>query len=179
MTSKSHGHITMQWDPTEKWTNPHYPPYWTHRSNAQKRGIPFELSFKQWCVLWNESGKWEKRGTRSEQYCMARRGDKGAYEIRNVIICRNRDNRAERNRNYPMRGADNPAFGKDYWATATKAEKKRRAALISAVHKGKEKSLQTRTRMSETARGRKRVIRNGHAAWAHPEDKDFPRMGLD
>jgi hypothetical protein len=89
--------------------------------NARFRDIPFLLTFEQWWAIWQQSGKWEQRGSRRGQYCMARYGDQGAYEIGNVSICLIEDNRAERNRNYPMQGKDNPAFGKDYWITGRAA----------------------------------------------------------
>lgn len=89
-----------------------------HRWNATQRGIPFLLSFEEWREIWLASGKWLERGTRKGRYCMARYGDQGAYEIGNVRICLAEENRAERNAVYPLDGDKNPAFGKDYWATA-------------------------------------------------------------
>ena len=148
--------------------------YLEHHDNARNRGIPFKLTFEQWCAIWEASGKWEQRGNRSEQYCMSRPGDRGAYELGNVVICTNRDNRAERCRNYKLYGEDNPAFGKDYWAAASRKEKKRRGASISKRLKGKKKSLLHRARMAKTATGRRRVIRNGNPTWSHPGDKDYP-----
>lgn len=56
------------------------------KNNAKSRGIPFKLTFDQWLTIWTESGKLEKRGRNESQYCMARHGDKGAYEIGNVKI---------------------------------------------------------------------------------------------
>jgi len=100
--------------------------YVAHRANAQARSIPFLLTFEQWSAIWNESGKWEQRGNRRGQYCMARPGDQGAYEIGNVVICLNEDNRAERNRNYSLKGEDNPAHGKNYWETGVAAKSRPR-----------------------------------------------------
>lgn len=99
---------------------------------------------------------------------MARPGDRGAYEVGNVVIVRNKDNRAERNRNYAMKGKNNPAFGKDYWTTGKKATNARRSKAISAAN-SKPKSKQTRKRMSKTATGRKRkYLPDGSWTWEYP-----------
>lgn len=136
--------------------------YRSHRQNALARDIPFRLTFAQWWRIWQRSGKWEQRGTDSDQYCMARPGDRGAYEIGNVVIVLNYENRTERNQNYPMKGEDNPAFEKDYWAIATKAERQRRGDAISKKLKGRRKSAETRERMRQAALRRKnRTYPNG------------------
>jgi hypothetical protein len=148
--------------------------YSEHKNNARQRSIQFLLTFDQWSLLWSNSGKWEQRGWRRGQYVMARPGDQGAYELGNVVIQLAEANRAERNRNYPMQGAKNPAFGKDYWAAASDDKKKERAAKISRVHKDRPKSEQTRQRMAVTATGRRKVHRLGASTWAHPGDNDYP-----
>lgn len=148
--------------------------YRAHIQNARARSIPFRLTFEQWWRIWQRSGKWKQRGNRSENYCMARPGDKGAYEIGNVKICTNKENRGDKCRNYPLRGERNGAFGRDYWATATRAERKRRAAQISAATKGRKKSNQMRNRLSKSTTGRRRVTRKGRVTWAYPGDADYP-----
>jgi hypothetical protein len=95
---------------------------------AKYRGIPFRLTFDEWMSIWLASGKWDRRGWRRGQFVMARPGDKGAYEIGNVIICLAEDNRAERNRNYPS-----PSHQRNPWPLfknpdAVKAKK--RLAMI-------------------------------------------------
>lgn len=60
--------------------------YNVHRSNAKKRNIPFLLTFEEWWSIWQESGKWEQRGKRSNQYQMCRNNDEGSYEVGNVRI---------------------------------------------------------------------------------------------
>jgi hypothetical protein len=148
--------------------------YRAHMQNAKARSIPFLLTFEQWWKIWSESGKWDQRGNRSEQFCMSRPGDKGGYEVGNIVICTNRDNRAEKCRNYPVRGERNGAFGKNYWAEATRADRRLRAAKTSAFMKGRKKGGQMRSRLSKSATGRKLVIRNGLSTWAYPGDADFP-----
>lgn len=56
------------------------------RKNAGSRGIGWELSFADWWRIWQESGKWEQRGT-GKGYCMARWADDGPYSVGNVYIC--------------------------------------------------------------------------------------------
>lgn len=54
------------------------------RNRAKQRGIAWRLSFAQWWTLWQEH--WHLRGCGRRNYCMQRPGDKGAYEIGNVVI---------------------------------------------------------------------------------------------
>jgi hypothetical protein len=60
--------------------------YYNQLRNAQVRGIGWELNFPDWWRIWQESGKWHKRG-RGKGYCMARHGDSGPYSVDNVYIC--------------------------------------------------------------------------------------------
>ncbi len=78
--------------------------YVRHKANANRRGVPFNLTFSEWWAIWQESGAWEKRGNRQGQYCMARNGDRGGYEVGNVRIVRMETNTAERNRSVVDRG---------------------------------------------------------------------------
>lgn len=65
------------------------------RSRAAVRGIEFKLTFEEWWNVWKQSGRWCQRGIYKNQYCMARFGDCGAYEIGNVKIITAKQNRAE------------------------------------------------------------------------------------
>jgi hypothetical protein len=60
--------------------------YGVQRANAKRRGISWEFTFETWWKLWQESGKWDLRGTESHQYCMARVHDEGPYSPDNVLI---------------------------------------------------------------------------------------------
>jgi hypothetical protein len=146
--------------------------YTQHRLNAEKRNIPFRLSFKQWSAIWTASGKFHLCGNRRGRYCMARYGDQGAYEIGNVRICLIEVNRAERNRNYPMQGRNNPAFSQNYWLTVDQATRERHSNAIRAAN-SKPKSRNTRARMSATATGRRSTMREGRRIWAYPGDQDY------
>lgn len=142
--------------------------YIEHKNNARGRGIVFLLTFEQWQAIWLESGRWQMRGSRKGQYVMARPGDRGAYEIGNVIICPAEENRAERNRNYALSGEKNGAFGKDYWSDLSTEARKARGLKLSEKLRRKPKSAATRAAMSKTATGRRRVIIDGRPTWAYP-----------
>ncbi len=58
----------------------------TQKASATRRGIPWELSFEDWWKIWEKSGKWEMRGNRAGQFCMARIGDEGCYSKDNIEI---------------------------------------------------------------------------------------------
>jgi hypothetical protein len=83
--------------------NPEKMAYHRHKSAARRRRIPFLLTFEQWWEIWFFSGKWEQRGRRKGQYCMARFGDLGGYEVGNVRIILGRDNLAEADQSYRSR----------------------------------------------------------------------------
>lgn len=57
-----------------------------HRCGAISRGVGFELTFEQWCEIWEKSGKYLQRGTRVGQYGMQRYWDNGPYRVGNVEI---------------------------------------------------------------------------------------------
>lgn len=56
------------------------------RRRANRRGIPFLLTFDEWLKLWQDSGHFHQRGKRPGQYVMARRDDVGPYAVGNVYI---------------------------------------------------------------------------------------------
>lgn len=72
--------------------------YKTQRHQSLRRGIPFLLTIEEWWSIWEESGKWDARGCRKDQYVMARFGDAGAYEVGNVRICTVGENAIDRGR---------------------------------------------------------------------------------
>ena len=68
------------------------------RYTAGRRGIPYNLSFEQWVWIWQRAlgqNWWEYLGKRRGQYCMARFGDRGTYEIGNVQIILGTENVSE------------------------------------------------------------------------------------
>ena len=66
--------------------------FWAQKGNAKRRGISWEMSFKQWCDIWDKSGHYEQRGPRRGQYVMCRDGDQGPYRPDNVYIRYGREN---------------------------------------------------------------------------------------
>lgn len=69
--------------------------YTGQKHHAARRGIPFNLTFEQWLNVWEASGKLPRRGKGRGRYCMARFGDKGAYEVGNVHIITHEQNSTE------------------------------------------------------------------------------------
>jgi hypothetical protein len=53
---------------------------------ARKRGIAWQLTFDEWWDIWQQSGHWNDRGRKLNQYCMSRYGDVGPYSTTNVFI---------------------------------------------------------------------------------------------
>jgi len=62
---------------------------------AKRRKIEFLLTFDEWWAIWVASGKFERRGVRKGEYCMARQEDAGPYAVGNVRICLNEENKRE------------------------------------------------------------------------------------
>lgn len=60
--------------------------YVGQRHSTRKRGIRWNLTFKEWWAVWEMSGMWAKRGKGHGKYCMARIDFTGAYETGNVHI---------------------------------------------------------------------------------------------
>ena len=60
--------------------------YKQQRLNAKNRGIDFNLTCWEWWEIWQNSGKYEKRGCGIDKYVMARKGDTGSYSKENVEI---------------------------------------------------------------------------------------------
>lgn len=69
--------------------------YRHQRNNAKRRNILWELTYIQWRLVWARSGHWRERGRGKGQYCMARFGDRGSYNVSNVKICTVEENNKE------------------------------------------------------------------------------------
>ena len=72
--------------------NPLRDAWYAQKWQAKKRGIIWNLTFKQWLDIWQRSGKLELRGKGRGKYCMARLNDIGPYDITNVYIQKFEDN---------------------------------------------------------------------------------------
>ena len=99
-----------------------------------QRGIEFTLTFQEWWDIWQQSGKWEERGRKKGQYVMSRYGDTGPYAVGNVFIQTHTDNSKE-----ALVGKIGPNKGKP------------------GTFKGKIHSEETRRKMSEAAKNRKKA----------------------
>lgn len=72
---------------------PGWSEYRAQRKNAKRRGIEWKITYPEWWQVWQQSGHWNERGgLGADRYCMARKGDQGAYEINNVMIITNSEN---------------------------------------------------------------------------------------
>ena len=72
--------------------------YVRHRNHAIERNVGFNLSYKEWLTIWEDSGMIDSMGNKRGSYVMSRKGDVGAYEVGNVFIQSFSDNIAERNK---------------------------------------------------------------------------------
>lgn len=99
------------------------------KNNAKRRGIEFKLTFDEWEQLWDRSGCWAFRGRRSAEYCMARCGDVGAYEVGNVRIITNHENQKE----HVYTPAIRSKMGKGVWTEERRKAQAHRMRLM--VHK--------------------------------------------
>lgn len=62
--------------------------YRNQMGNAATRGIGWELTIRQWWMIWQASGRWDQRGRHHDGYVMCRYGDEGPYHVNNVFIAR-------------------------------------------------------------------------------------------
>lgn len=81
-------HLLKVLPPTDKrkWIpkDPDMRRFKVHSVNAKQRGVEFKLTFEEWFSWWHETGHYHERGNKRGQYVMARKGDKGAYELGNI-----------------------------------------------------------------------------------------------
>lgn len=131
--------------------------YLSQKDTAQRRGIPFLISFRAWRAIWLKSGHWEDRGVGSGKYVMGRPKDQGAYEIGNVLIIRFEDNIIEANLGRKI------IFTEEHKANISRAKIGKKAKVPKSLetrerlrqsHLGKKLSEQTRLKISLAARKR-------------------------
>lgn len=127
-----------------KAANPARYAFQCHKDSAKRRDIPFLLTFEDWWSVWDASGKWKERGLGSDQYCMARNGDAGAYEIGNVRICTGRENRAEARKGKPLSEAHRKALV-EAWKKRGPVSAAQRAAMVKAWERRRQRLPPLRT----------------------------------
>lgn len=116
-----------------------YKKFRQHRNHARTRGIPWEITYMQWSLIWARSGHWYDRGKGLGKYCMARFGDKGPYASWNVKIILHSENVSE------------GQLGNQY-NLGRKLSLETRAKM-SAAKMGRKLSLETRAKMSAALKG--------------------------
>ena len=134
--------------------------YHQHKGKATARGISFLLTFEEWWDFWQDSGKWDQRGTRRDQYVMARFGDRGAYELGNIRICLSGENTDEMRHGLPPR--------------SRRSLQEKRAAARGYKQKERQGRKIIDPIRAAMALGRRMVVRDGSRCWAHPWDADYP-----
>lgn len=115
--------------------------YCEHKFSAKHRNIAFLFTLDTWMTIWLKSGHWFERGRYNYEYCMARNGDKGIYELGNVKIITNLENRNSRRLSAKSRAL----ISKGIRAHVRTAEHN---ANISRGNTGKKLSAETRAKMS-------------------------------
>ena len=68
--------------------------YASQKAHAAKRGIAWEMTFDEWCEIWD--GRLHLRGPRKDQLVMCRTQDQGSYRPDNVRLDSPRGNAADR-----------------------------------------------------------------------------------
>ena len=63
------------------------------RNQAELRNVKWTLTLEDWWGIWQKSGKWSQRGTKKEQYVMARINKKGLFSKANVRIVKAKDSK--------------------------------------------------------------------------------------
>ena len=91
--------------------------YNSQKNCAKQRNIPWELTFEIWIAWWQAQlgPNWlQLRGKRAGQYCMARYGDAGAYNIQNIkCILHTANTKEAKPRKTYCRTAPSPKATKD------------------------------------------------------------------
>lgn len=102
--------------------------YQSQKHNADTRGIDFTLSFSEWFLVWQASGKLHLRGRGKGRYVMSRIRDDGCYELGNVHIQLATENSREAVEKWRGKTKDNrgvfclyPGTARPWFAKAGKA----------------------------------------------------------
>lgn len=66
--------------------------YKEQRSKAVTNGVAWEFNFKEWVLLWEQSGKLHNRGTGKNQYVLSRIDSNLSFSADNSIIRTNSEN---------------------------------------------------------------------------------------
>jgi len=108
---------------------------------AKQRNIEWLYTFETWWKQWQESGKWEQRGNKRNQYCMGRKGDIGPYSPDNVDII------------LATKNSSDAKLGKVGWNKGQSLSEEHKEKLRQA-HIGMQQSEETKLKKSLANRGR-------------------------
>ena len=114
---------------------------------ANQRGIEWLYTFETWWKQWNESGYWEQRGNKQNQYCMGRKGDIGPYSPDKVDIILATKNSSDGNL-----GKRGPWLGKKLPPEMVEAMRIRATGVKQSDETRKKKSLANRGKPWSEAR---------------------------
>ena len=133
--------------------------YASHKWQAKNRNIDWLFTFENWIKMWINSGKWEERGNKGHQYCMARKGDQGPYSPDNVIIKTTEENKREA---YDIGSIKTPDMTGTIWSETRRQNHNSKSGdpevrqKISNSLKGHTVSDETRQKMRLAKLGKKR-----------------------
>lgn len=85
-----------------------------YKLDALGNPVKMRMSLQQFADIWDQSGHWDQRGRKKDEYCMARHNDIGHYEVGNVKIITNAENvsEAQKSRPSPNKGKPSPLKGR-------------------------------------------------------------------
>ena len=87
---------TARWRAWDK-ANPERAKYRCHKADANRRGIPFLLTYEEWIGWWGDD--YARRGRLIGQLVMARLNDSGPYSLDNIEKITVSQNHADYNNN--------------------------------------------------------------------------------
>jgi hypothetical protein len=116
-----------------------------NKVDALGNPVEMKMTLAQYADEWIQSNKWDQRGRKKHEYCMARHNDIGHYEKGNVRIITNAENHIEAHKGKPKSAESN---------------NKRRIALTGRPRPEevkaklrKPKSAETKAKMSAAKKG--------------------------
>lgn len=109
--------------------------YERQRYNANYREVAWEFTYETWLKWWTDTGKLNKRGRKSQEYCMCRIGDKGPYSPDNVFCATNADNNRDAIKNgvKPFGGKGSTSFLGKHHSKESKKLMRDKLSLDSAL----------------------------------------------
>src|SRR5258706_9221221 len=60
--------------------------YLTHKRDALRKGVAYDISFEDWKDMWNSSGHFQDKGSKTGQYTMVRLDKTKPFTFGNIEI---------------------------------------------------------------------------------------------